>query len=324
MSPRRITDFFHSRTGGRATGFLEITVLCAAVIAGMVTPPAINGWHIGGGSGLAGAVAIVLLVIAELRLINKRFNIMRQETSITGPLLAALVAAVPWVVTTVYAGSMVPPIILCISYVLFSTYGNPGATREIYLAFLLLTSLAFITPIAIYYLPIMLIGLAQMRVFKIKSLCAAVLGVLTPPWIAVGFGFLPPDRLPIPSLDLSWINDTEIKLNLIATGSVAVIIVTGVVMMCGNLYKLMSYNAMTRAYNGFFTLLLMATIILSVIDYYNLLIYIPLLCTLVAYQASMFFVTRRGDRSCFGIMLLMALLWGLFAINSLLISSCSN
>lgn len=315
MTARRLTDFLHSRSGGRILALVGFVAIAVAGWSGMYSAPRGLGWHVGGWQGIAANFGVILFVVTLLRLINKRFNIMRRESSLGAPLLVALLATVPWTATTLYVGSLLPVVILPVSYILFTTYGSPDSTREVFLTFAMLSATAFLTPVACYYLPVLLVGTMQMRIFRLRTLSAAILGTITPPWIAVGFGLVPLRELPVPSLDMSWLGNADVVPDIPMLASTGVVIIIGVAMICANLYKLMSYNAMTRSLNGFYTLLLMATIILAALDYYNLTLYLPLLLVLVSYQATLFFVTRPGERSCIGILALMAVLWGLFAWN---------
>ncbi|MDE5607789.1 MAG: hypothetical protein K2I64_02510 [Muribaculaceae bacterium] len=315
MTARAITDFLHSRPGGRLLSLVGLLLIAGGYYLGAnQTPegvtPAIGGW---GGAGCA--LAATVAVISLLRLINKQFNIMRSESSLGATVTVAMAAAIPWVATTIWAAWMLPGVLLIGSYLLFATYGELTPTRTVYLIFTLTTASAFIVPQALFYLPVILIGCVQMRIFSLRVAIAALLGIVTPAWIAVGFGLCPIDRLPLPSVEFSGDIFSRLLVEPEMLAGVAVIVLFGLIAMGGNLYKLLRYNAFTRATNGFLTLLFLATLLLLIMDINNLTVYIPLLIVLAGYQVTLFFVTRHTDRSWIGIAIVTAIFWGLYLWN---------
>lgn len=315
MTAREVTLFLHSRTGGRLLGLLGLIVLAVAAAAGFLPLPGGLRGEVGGRAGLVAAIGADLLIITIFRLIHKRFNIMRRETSLGAPLFVAFIAAIPWCGVTLYTGTILPLALLPVSYILFTTYADRAATRTVFLIFAIVTALGFVTPVFLWYLPVLLAGCAQMRVLSFRSLVAALLGIITPPWIALGFRLCTPDALPLPSVDTSWLSGGATPFPPGLMLPLGAVILIGEGMMFANLYKIMSYNAMTRSMNGFFTLMLIATTLLAILDFYNLPLYLPMLLALTSYQATLFFVTRTSERSCIGIIMLVALLWGFFIWN---------
>lgn len=315
MTARRVTLFLHSRAGARLLCLIGLAVIAVCALAGVTQAPAILPGLVGGTAGIAGAIAADLIIIAVYRLINKQFNTLRHETSLGAPLLVSLLAAVPWLGATLFTGTILPLTMLPVSYLLFTTYSDRSATRLVFLLFAIIAAMTFVTPVFAWYLPVLLIGCAQMRILSLRCILAALMGVITPAWIAVGFGLCPIDALPHPSIDLPWVGHTTPQVDSRLMPIVGGVIALGAGLMFANLYKILSYNAKTRSMNGFYAMLLIATIILSLIDLHNTPLYMPLLFTLVSYQATLFFVTRTGERSCIGIIALMALLWGSYIYN---------
>ncbi len=315
MTARAITDFLHSRPGGRLLSLAGLLLIAWGYYLGACRPPLEVEPAVGGWAGVACAMAAVVIVIGMLRLINKQFNIMRRESSLGATVIVALAASVPWVATTIWQGWMLPGVLIAASYLLFSTYGALYPTRTVYLIFTLTTASAFIVPQALYFLPVLLIGCIQMRVLSLRTVVAALLGIVTPAWIAVGFGLCKPDGLPLPTPEFSGEIYSSVWNDLRLPVSVGTIALAGLTAMGANLYKLLSYNAVTRATNGFLTLLFLATLLLIGIDIDNMTIYLPLLITLAGYQVTLFFVTRHTDRSWIGIAAVIAIFWGLYLWN---------
>lgn len=312
---RRLTLFLHSRAGGRLLCFIGMAVIAACSLGGVIAvPEGLPGERAGVG-GLILGLTTLLAVITIFRLTNKRFNIMRRESSIGALMAVSFFAAVPWLGASFYDGMPAAPVLLCVSYMLFSTYAGRDSARVVFLMFAIVAALAFVMPQMAWYLPVMLVGCIQMRIFSLRTLLAAGIGTITPAWIAVGLGLTPLSGLPRPVIDFSWLSESETHFDAEVMSLMAFVIILSLVLTGANLYKVMKYNAMTRAMNGFYTFLLIATILFCVVDYNNALLYMPTLLTMASYQATLFFVTRRGDKSCIGIILLSATLWSLFVYN---------
>lgn len=315
MNSRRVTDTFHSRSGGRLISLSGLVVIALGyALTGNPAPaglkPLLSGWP-----GAAVALAAVMIVIGLMRLINKAFNIMRQESSLGGIVMVSVAAAFPWLPTTLWSGWLMPVVLLGASYMLFSTFGGFDTSRTIFAIFCLLTASAFVVPQILYFLPVVLIGCMQMRIFSLRCCLAALFGIVTPPWIAVGFGLCSVSELPLPPMEIAPYEELLAPENAEFIVAVGLSILVGVVMLVGNLYKLLSYNAMTRATNGFMALLFLAVTVLCVADAAHLSLYLPLLVTLVSYQVTLFFVTRASERSWIGIVITLSLFWGLFIWN---------
>ncbi|MDE6802587.1 MAG: hypothetical protein K2J06_07465, partial [Muribaculaceae bacterium] len=214
-----------------------------------------------------------------------------------------------------WPGWMLPVMLLIVGYLLFTTFSDPTSTRTIYLIFMLTTASAFIVPQSLFFLPILLIGCAQMRILTLRVVIAAILGIITPGWIAIGFDLCEPADLPLPSIEFASDIFSQTLVEPQTLASVAVIALLGLIAMGANLYKLLSYNAVTRATNGFLTILFMSTLLLLIVDFNNMTVYLPLLITLASYQVTLFLVTRRTDRGWIAIVTVMAIFWGLFFWN---------
>jgi hypothetical protein len=235
--------------------------------------------------------------------INRTFNVMRSITSMMAGLFFVMQVALPSVMGRFYGGDISGVLItLCIA-LLFSSYADSGSQRNIYLIFMLIT-LAGVTDLSyLLYLPVFLLGCVQMRIFDLRTLLAAILGVITPPWILLGFGLISPTALHWPDLTLN-INAFPTQETIQAAITAGFTLILGVSFTIANLLKILSYNSRIRAFNGFLTLLLIATGIFAILNFANFTFYIPLLNCLTAYQIAHFFSYRRFRRSYIPILLI--------------------
>ena len=148
---------------------------------------------------------------------------------------------------------------------------------------------------------VFLMGCAQMQVFNGRTLVAALIGVVTPWWIMLGFGIITPADIHLPSFAgvFTLIDFSDTFMLLSTVGLTALLIVLSLVL---NVFRTIAYNARARAVNGVFTVLSLVTLLACCVDYHNLISYIPLLNFCAALQVSHYFATHRAEKSCFAIL----------------------
>lgn len=324
LQERAISNFFHGKS---ATALVTVvTSLCClfawqrgtvAHISGNLGLglPAPNSWLPFTPVSALVNMALDLLAALLFIYINRRFNILRSLTALPGTMFLAMQTAFPTVTGQFYGGTLLVLVGLWCLGLLFSVYSEPRGQRQVLLIFFLLSAAAFTQAAFVFYVPVFLIGCLQMRILNLRTFIAAVLGLITPPWILFGFGILDPRLMEWPQLVVAWSSfDTpEIAHAMVVTG---VTVAIGIVFTVANILKILSYNSRTRAYNGFLTLLEIFTAIFILLNFNNFTFYIPLLNCLVAYQVGHFFTYRRSKRSYIPILLLMLLyfclyVWGL-------------
>lgn len=296
------TKYIHSRA---AAIILVIAAVCAAVTRLPLSAQAETAPSLFPGPGTwlpAGTASFVLNMTVNaaiafmLLVINRMYRLMRTITWVFVGLFFFMQLAQPGALGYFCGGSFLALTALTLTALLFSTYADPACTRSTYLLFMLLALAALFQYNIIFLLPVFLLGIVQMKTFDTRTLLACVMGLVTPLWILIGFGIVSPDALlSLPFLD-AWApvtaesDHTVYITRLLTTAFTGGI---GLIFTFANLIKVMSYNSARRAFNGFFTLLFLATIVLIVADHHNHTLYIPLLDILVAYQAGHFFATRR-------------------------------
>lgn len=321
MSERDITLLLHSRWGAGMLLALAVAGAIAAYLRQAVvpiwfdlslglTPP--GKWLPEGLpsliAGLTANVAIGALTLA----INRAFNVLRSLTTLVAGLFFVMQLGLPSLLCQFYSGTLLALVFLTCTALLFSTYGSREGQRNVFLAFFL-TSLAAFTNISFaLYLPILLMGCVQMRVFNGRTLIAAALGIITPAWLLIGFGVVKVENLVIPHWLMAWAHwgDSQMLRALIVT---AFTLFTAVMFVVINLLKILSYNSRVRAFNGFLTMTLIFTAIYTIFDFGSFRFYLPLLNCLTAYQAAHFFTYRRSRRGYIPILILVLIYCGFFS-----------
>lgn len=320
LQEKAISNFFHGKS---ATALVMVVAVLCCLLAwqrGAVAHisgnlglglPAPNGWLPFTPLSALVNMGLSLLMALLFIYINRRFNILRSLTALPGTMFLAMLTALPTVTGQFYGGSLLLLIGLWCLSLLYSVYAEPRGQRQVFLIFFLLSAASFTQAAFVFYMPVFLIGCIQMRILNLRTVIAALLGIITPPWILFGFGIVDPRHMEWPQLVVAWsaFDKAEIAHAMAVT---VVTVSAGVVFTVANILKILSYNSRVRAYNGFLTLLEIFTAIFILLNFNNFTFYIPLLDCLVAYQIGHFFTYRRSKRSYIPILLLMLLYFGLY------------
>lgn len=278
--------------------------------------PSVNEWLKPGYLSTCLSLACICGVAMMLVMICKTYNPQRSMSMLWGTMYVVMLLAEPSVVETFYGGTVMAVFYAAITMILFSVYGEPLETRRVFLIFFLLAGGALTQYAYLFYVPMLLIGCLQMRVLTVKVALAAVIGVVTPVWIAIGFGIVDPRAIELPELEsaMGMFDQRDMLVTVTATVLTAI---SGVVFLILNLMKIISYNSAARARNGFLGLSLLLTVGLISIDFYNFAFYLPLLCMLSGYQVSHFFASHRSPIMAIPAGIIILLFVALFIRNTL-------
>lgn len=297
----RLIRYFHSRNCTALTFVFAAAMTYMAFRTGHVDEitgsrgtvfPSPNRWLPPGELSLVISLAAMALTATSFIALNKVFNFMRAPSALTSSLYITMLTSLPMAAGQFYGGTLMCLVLLGVTALMFSCYGDTSANRLVFLIFFILATASLIQYAFMFYLPVAVLGLAQMRILNLRSIIAAVTGIICPIWILYGLGLMD-------TADIGWPHFASTFSRLSLPDMITVFAAVGITIglgfgsMCANLIKILSYNAKFRAYNGFLTLLLISTILLTIVDYNNLSVYFPLLCLAGAYQVAHYFSIRR-------------------------------
>lgn len=238
---------------------------------------------------LAGVAFIFLLL-------NNRFKLYRSNSWLFVWLFFIMLLPFGPIVGSFNAASILALTIGFATILLFTAYALRFSSVIVFNVFLLLSLATMWISSVAFFVPVMVVGIGQMRVLKIRQAIAAVLGLVTPYWIVWGFNWAPPFQLHLPEVDSTF---TEI----LATYTLPQLVYTLTVLLMGIFFlvaavvKSMNYNASRRAYNGFIEILLVWTLVLIPIDIENFSVYLTLLNIIVAFECAHFFTGMKPDNN---------------------------
>lgn len=295
----QINRFF----GGRNFNVIATLVFIVAIILNMSIGYDVkvgsNGWCLpscglwldqGGLLSTILNAACIIAVGYMLKYLNRLHGFIRANAAISLSIFLLLEIATPGITSHFYEGTAMLVVTITSAYILFSNYHERISQRSTYLVFALIGFYAMFQFTALYLVIVFFLGFVQMRVMRLRNFIAMVLGLLTPYWIAYGFGIITSDSFTLPqigaALDVQWPQ--------IATCAISALLT--IILMTSNMMHIISYNAKRRACNGFFSVLTVFTIVIACIDYNNLLIYLPLLNLCLSIQVGHAFTISNNDR----------------------------
>ena len=246
---------------------------------------------------IATAVALVVL--------NRSYNLLKTLSVFFAAYFIFTTCATPEVFSGHTSSVMLALTVILDTWLLFSIYNTRASDRRIFLIFTLLSAGALFDLRFLFFVPVFVAGLAQMKILKFKKIVAAVIGLLTPPWIVWGLALMPLPTMP-------HVFFTPPALLLEQPGGVPFLCTVGVTLAVGfiagtvSLVRILGFNARARAYNSFIAMLGIVTGLMALINFTSLTTYITLLNACVAMQVGHFFRATANRRGYIVVVLLLA------------------
>lgn len=260
------------------------------------------------------SLMLIFAVVLLMLLMNRILNLLRTNSKLYIGLFVLMVSACPGAAGLSLNGMVMAFAVMFSLLLMYTTYQRSIPTRRIFMVFVLMCFGAAMQWGYAAFFPAFLLCCGQMRCFSFRSLLAATVGVLTPPWILWGFGYISADDFVSPStaLHLGSMASSYSAGELVAiiTTLVAAIFVTGY-----NTIRIFGLNARTRAFNGVFSTITLWTVLITLIDFGHALDYFPLLAALTAMQSTLYFRICIEKRSYIYVLLLMLTYIIAFALN---------
>ncbi len=242
------------------------------------------------------AQLLLAMTLGVMLLLNKWFNLLRTTSIVFIGLTGVLLGSIPALLTASISGVTLAFTILMSLLIMLTIYDNRTRTRRIFLIFFALGCGGCIQQAFAPYTIVFILGCAQMRCLTFRSFLAACIGIITPFWLLCGSDIVSIDAVQFPQLEpISSQSLAQFPLSISVMAGVT--LATTLIFTISNVIKIYGFNAQTRAFNGLLSIITLFSIIFCLIDWGNLLAYLPLLYCLTAMQATLFFrfnLERRG------------------------------
>lgn len=235
----------------------------------------------------------ILIISLVMRVLNHTYNFIHSTTWIYVSAFLLLELSQPHIIVGFFPGTLLALVLLILTYVLFSNYHVLRSQRSIFATFAIITFCSLFNYAFLILGVIMLVGYFQLRAINIKGQIALLLGIITPFWIAFGFGIVSFEDFRPPIFTNVWNSFDSMSQIGITVFMIVIEAFVTIMLSMFNMLKIMSYKLQTRAYNGFWTIVLIFTIFTMAGDYQNLFYYLPLLNVCFAIQFAHFYTINR-------------------------------
>ena len=251
--------------------------------------------------------ACIFVIVALTILLNKTYTFIREVTFVYGTTFMALQLACPYGVTQFSTGIGLCLLTLVVQLLMFSTYQRKQVSQQrVFLVFFLvalcgLFQYAFLALIVPFF-----IGFVQMRAINFRGVLAAIFGLLTPFWLAIGLGLVDPTTAMLPTFGSAMDVLQEQEIPVLLVGLIVLGLLTFVLIVI-NVLKIMSYRLQLRVYNSFYLVLALFSIVMMGIDYRNFIVYLPLLNYCFAIEVAQAFTIHSNATRRYVLVLLVLL-----------------
>lgn len=252
-------------------------------------------------------VACMVGVSLLLSVLNKTYSFIRSVTYIPASTYMLLGLVCPSVSTQLYDGTLLSLVTILLAGLLFGIYQSRYPQRRVFLISLILSVCCMYRYAFIFLIPVLFVGFLQMRVISLRSALAMLFGLITPFWIALGTGIVDFSELQLPR----WENIQFTQYGVVVI-TVAITAFITVVLLLRNVLQIINYKMQIRAYNGFFLVLTVFTMIVMAVDYGNILVYLPVLNLCLAVQMGHAFTIKKYLRRYILYLLFVALCIGVY------------
>ncbi len=299
-----MSDFIHSRyaLGTAAISAIALTLLYYL----MATPlyPGCDGGIVEMWSGqwikepvgnLVTGLGVNIVIIFIMAFVTRRYNVLRSVTKLPGAMYVVMMLATPSLMMYLYPGLLLCLGVVVSMWLLFASYDSPYSTRSVFMVFLILSGMSSIDYAFVLYIPVFVLGIAQMRMFHLRSIIAMLMGIATPWIILLGLGIISPDALRMPDVLAYTVPEQGVNFTIMLGVGIFTAI-CGVGAWLQGLMKMLSYNAKSRSMLSLIFMTMFMTIFASAVDFDHLTIYLPLLNCCAALELGHVFGTvyRRG------------------------------
>lgn len=256
-------------------------------------------------TGMTLALALGLMTLIQV------YNPFRTLTSMSGTWVLVIAVATPDLLDQFTSGTLVAATVTVSLALLWSCFADASKLRHIFLIFFFLSLLSMTQYCYVAYMPVFLIGCLQMKIMSWRTLWAILLGLITPWWIVLGCGLRSVNDIHWPEVVgffNGFVPSQALHLALAAALTGLVCVVTWAM----NAIKVLSLNANLRAMNGSMSVTMIFTLAAMLADFTNAAAYQSVLTLCAAYQLTMAFATRGGDRRFVWALILIAMYYGLY------------
>ncbi len=238
----------------------------------------------------------ILFITFGTILYGRYYNSIKETRNVLAIVFPVMTASDPYLMVSFGTPTLLCLASLTIWWVLGSTFRSENATQQVFVVSTIISLGSMIQYAFLILIPVTLINLIALKVFRWRELGAFFIGLGAPYWVGIGLGLLPLDSFHLPT------PHTLLLANLAPGDMVPVMIGAGFAMLTGILVglnstmKLYAGNSCVLALNLTIAVTGAGSLIAIFLDYTNLEAYLTTLYLTVAVQIANLFGLWRIPR----------------------------
>lgn len=246
--------------------------------------PSPNLWDL---PDLASWITNLVLIIGmgiTFYLVNKSFSIVQTTATVLPAAIMVLVSTNPWINALLDTSTIMMWVNTLALIMMFNSYKLHNATQQVFVVATMLSLGSMFQYAFLFMIPAYLINMGMMKVFRFKEICAFLMGLVAPYWVAIGLGIVPISSFAIPTftnLFSGFAPAEDIFTGLLNIGITAIL---AVILGLNNMMKLYAGNTRRRLFNNAIMVLNIISIVAIAVDSGNITAYLGTLYLTTAVQ----------------------------------------
>lgn len=256
----------------------------------------VRGWQMP--HFLSWAINIIACGLSALLALwlNKEFRFIHDNTKLFASVFLFTTATNPWLTHQLGAPVFFTIMSLTALVSLFAHYGERNASTGVFIAFSTLSVGSLFQHSFLLMMPAFVVAVGLLNMLRIREICAVMLGIIAPYWIALGFGVISLDDFRWPDPESIFFADNLTNIPVWTMLNVALTAVAILLLSLSNAIKVFSTNSRIRAFNSTFYLLSLALMICVIVDFENSATYLPMLNLMLGIQVTHFLIINQIRR----------------------------
>lgn len=240
-------------------------------------------------------IVVILLTFGTI-IYGRYYNSIKGARNVLAIIFPVMTASDPYLMISLGTPTLLCAASLAIWWILGSTFRSENATQPVFVVATIIALGAMIQYAFLILIPVTLINLIVLKVFRWREIGAFFIGLGAPYWVGIGLGLLPLDSFHLPT------PHNLLLANLEPGDTVPVLIGAGFAMLTGflvglnSMIKLYAGNSCVLALNLTIAVTGVGSLAAIFLDYTNLEAYLTTLYLTVAVQIANLFGLWRIPR----------------------------
>lgn len=257
--------------------------------------------------------AIILGIVLFLQILNKNYNFITTTDTVLQCCVMVLICSNPYICNRLCVATLLGAVVLIEFFILFGTYRSRKSAVDFFIGGTVISIAAMFEYAATPFVFALLLAGIILKSMNFKSLCALGIGIISPWWIALGFGLVDIYSLNLPELTTIFTYDfaESDKFILWLNGGVSMLIFLLIALY--NSVSMYAGNTKRRLLNNCTLIFGLVACVCVVLDCNNMTSYLGVLYMALAVQLANLFTLHNLKHTRAAALLLLVVYCASFA-----------